>query len=129
MAWGNWIFRAYLACAAGDVAAIKDAWQGDFPHAAAERAGWDPVKLSPSGNLPATHFAINTALTAALAEKIRNRVESLSLPLRGFVVNAETGLLIKAYVPGGATHPRLGTVFTFEDALADRGLQRIILAP
>lgn len=88
----------------------------------------NPVRLSATGVAPATAFALNTPAKATMKDALRDLITAVS-QTRVVVLSADasTGSAegVMLYTNVAALQARVGTVFTWDEALTAAGLQII----
>lgn len=120
----EWKWRAYIAVPTGEITlarrnAIADVFvnNGSGESQANERRIFEAaVRLSVSGNLPATAVTLNTAVKLGMRDSLANLIEAVP-SARVMVVDADTFAVVRTNVAGVA----VGTIVTWEQWLA--GLQ------
>lgn len=123
-----WVYRVYLFVRADTLANAKTKARSIMAYLegeAAQDATFDAVRLSVSGSTPVQAYGCSTALTAAMATRLKAELEDVVLDpakFRAYVCDYDTLALRRTNSPNVVANRQ---VFTWDDALADMGLQVI----
>lgn len=112
-----WPYRHIVIVSAEEQAAANVVAASIDPDDGSDTFG---VRLSASGNEPATHFGCHTLANEAMAGVMYDS-QSLLTSVRWWRTSADTQLLIDSNTPHGS----IGQRFTWQDALTSLSLQPI----
>lgn len=117
-----WLHRYHLIVPAAAREAAQSLCAAIGPGGEAERMSFD-CALSPSGELPATHFAASGQLTEAMRQALAAVAAAGQLPPGAAWYRCDLDdVLVQSNRPSVAE--RVGGPFAFQDALADLELRQ-----